>query len=120
MRMPKPLNTELPISRRIAKVVSEMTSMVAVPAYFEPLGLVPTTSYFDASVSVSARGAIATRIKANVTIVRIIVSLPQPTEILSSGPTDCQALPGPLRIRRKAKAAGIGAWHQGRPLLRQA
>jgi hypothetical protein len=28
-----------------------MTSMVAVPRYFEPFGLVPTTSYFGASAA---------------------------------------------------------------------
>src|SRR6476659_7553713 len=75
MRMPKPLNTELPISQRIAKVVSEMTSIVAVPAYFEPFGLVPATSYFGASISVSARAATASASKQNnAKTVRIMVS----------------------------------------------
>ena len=44
MRMPNPLKVVLPTVHWIANVVSEMIWTVAVPVYFEPLGLVPTSS----------------------------------------------------------------------------
>jgi hypothetical protein len=51
VRRPDSSSTGLPVSQWIVKLVSEITSMDAVPAYLEPSGLVPAISYFGASVA---------------------------------------------------------------------
>src|SRR6516162_4956856 len=79
-----------------------------VPLYLEPSGLVPTASYFGASVSVSAAAGNATAMKASVKIVRIIFR-PLETPDLSAascGLSSSRRRASSLRAPVRREAAG--------------